>query len=96
MVRPAMKRLVVLLLVLGGKLVIDADCGYGNSANAAPSPTTPRSPPPRARSMTVVIGCIPSSTALTLLVLPILYRWAHRRSDVRATPTFANASVGQP
>ena len=28
---------------------------------------------------TVVIGGILSSTALTLLVLPILYRWAHRR-----------------
>ncbi|MDI4635246.1 CusA/CzcA family heavy metal efflux RND transporter [Pelomonas sp. V22] len=30
---------------------------------------------------TVVIGGILSSTALTLLVLPILYRWAHRRDD---------------
>jgi len=30
---------------------------------------------------TVVIGGILSSTALTLLVLPILYRWAHRKSD---------------
>ncbi|MFG6415198.1 efflux RND transporter permease subunit [Roseateles sp. DC23W] len=28
---------------------------------------------------TVVIGGILSSTALTLLVLPLLYRWAHRR-----------------
>ena len=28
---------------------------------------------------TVVIGGILSSTALTLLVLPVLYRWAHRR-----------------
>ena len=27
---------------------------------------------------TVVIGGILSSTALTLLVLPLLYRWAHR------------------
>ena len=32
---------------------------------------------------TVVIGGILSSTALTLLVLPLLYRWAHRRD---ATP----------
>ena len=30
---------------------------------------------------TVVIGGILSSTALTLLVLPILYRWAHRRDE---------------
>jgi cobalt-zinc-cadmium resistance protein CzcA len=30
---------------------------------------------------TVVIGGILSSTALTLLVLPMLYRWAHRRDD---------------
>ena len=30
---------------------------------------------------TVVIGGILSSTALTLLVLPLLYRWAHRRDD---------------
>jgi heavy metal efflux system protein len=27
-----------------------------------------------------VIGGIVSSTLLTLLVLPLLYRWAHRRS----------------
>lgn len=33
---------------------------------------------------TVVIGGILSSTALTLLVLPLLYRWAHRRSAIRA------------
>jgi len=32
---------------------------------------------------TVVIGGILSSTALTLLVLPLLYRWAHRRAEVR-------------
>jgi heavy metal efflux system protein len=32
---------------------------------------------------TVVIGGILSSTALTLLVLPLLYRWAHRRGAVR-------------
>jgi len=30
---------------------------------------------------TVVIGGILSSTALTLLVLPLLYRWAHLRDD---------------
>ncbi|WP_445380701.1 CusA/CzcA family heavy metal efflux RND transporter [Pseudomonas syringae] len=30
---------------------------------------------------TVVIGGILSSTALTLLVLPALYQWAHRRED---------------
>jgi cobalt-zinc-cadmium resistance protein CzcA len=30
---------------------------------------------------TVVIGGILSSTALTLLVLPLLYRMAHRRSE---------------
>ncbi|MCE4555069.1 CusA/CzcA family heavy metal efflux RND transporter [Roseateles cellulosilyticus] len=30
---------------------------------------------------TVVIGGILSSSALTLLVLPLLYRWAHRRDD---------------
>ncbi|MEL4177989.1 efflux RND transporter permease subunit [Roseateles sp. PN1] len=32
---------------------------------------------------TVVIGGILSSTALTLLVLPVLYRWAHRRERTR-------------
>jgi cobalt-zinc-cadmium resistance protein CzcA len=31
---------------------------------------------------TVVIGGIISSTLLTLLVLPLLYRWAHRRDNV--------------
>jgi len=35
---------------------------------------------------TVVIGGILSSTALTLLVLPVLYRWAHRRDAVDAHP----------
>jgi cobalt-zinc-cadmium resistance protein CzcA len=30
---------------------------------------------------TVVIGGILSSTALTLLVLPVLYRMAHRKDD---------------
>jgi cobalt-zinc-cadmium resistance protein CzcA len=33
---------------------------------------------------TVVIGGILSSTALTLLVLPVLYRWAHRQDPVDA------------
>jgi len=33
---------------------------------------------------TVVIGGILSSTLLTLLVLPVLYRWAHRRDDDEA------------
>lgn len=33
---------------------------------------------------TVVIGGILSSTALTLLVLPVLYRWAHRRGAATA------------
>ena len=31
---------------------------------------------------TVVIGGILSSTVLTLLVLPLLYRWVHRRDAV--------------
>jgi cobalt-zinc-cadmium resistance protein CzcA len=35
---------------------------------------------------TVVIGGILSSTALTLLVLPLLYRWAHRRDEDEAIP----------
>jgi heavy metal efflux system protein len=33
---------------------------------------------------TVVIGGILSSTALTLLVLPLLYRIAHRRDEDKA------------
>jgi len=33
---------------------------------------------------TVVIGGILSSTALTLLVLPLLYRWAHQRGAIPA------------
>ncbi|SDR13427.1 cobalt-zinc-cadmium resistance protein CzcA [Pseudoxanthomonas sp. CF385] len=32
---------------------------------------------------TVVIGGIVSSTLLTMLVLPVLYRWWHRRDDAR-------------
>lgn len=35
---------------------------------------------------TVVIGGIVSSTLLTLLVLPALYRWLHRDGDIQATP----------
>ena len=35
---------------------------------------------------TVVIGGILSSTVLTLLVLPLLYRWAHRREGAVAVP----------
>lgn len=39
---------------------------------------------------TVVIGGILSSTALTLLVLPVLYRWAHgRRAETEAEPAGA-------
>lgn len=41
---------------------------------------------------TVVIGGILSSTALTLLVLPLLYRWAHRRDNdevLEAAPAHA-------
>jgi len=48
---------------------------------------------------TVVIGGILSSTALTLLVLPILYRWAHRRDaedPVEALPAHAWPSVDGP
>jgi len=33
---------------------------------------------------TVVIGGIVSSTLLTLLVLPVLYRWLHRRDDAES------------
>ncbi len=35
---------------------------------------------------TVVIGGIVSSTLLTLLVLPLLYRWAHRRENAPGVP----------
>ena len=41
---------------------------------------------------TVVIGGILSSTALTLLVLPALYRWAHRDGSVETRP--AEAATG--
>jgi cobalt-zinc-cadmium resistance protein CzcA len=46
---------------------------------------------------TVVIGGIVSSTLLTLLVLPVLYRWLHRersghsRAVVAATPRGGDA-----
>ncbi|MNS71822.1 Cobalt-zinc-cadmium resistance protein CzcA [compost metagenome] len=40
---------------------------------------------------TVVIGGILSSTALTLLVLPVLYRWAHRRGGLAAAGPAASA-----
>jgi cobalt-zinc-cadmium resistance protein CzcA len=36
---------------------------------------------------TVVIGGIVSSTILTLLVLPVLYRWLHREGDIATSPT---------
>ncbi|MCA1323951.1 CusA/CzcA family heavy metal efflux RND transporter [Herbaspirillum sp. alder98] len=42
---------------------------------------------------TVVIGGILSSTLLTLLVLPLLYRFAHRRDQRRATPGDASSSI---
>ena len=42
---------------------------------------------------TVVIGGILSSTALTLLVLPVLYRWAHRRDPREWPHGRANARV---
>ena len=35
---------------------------------------------------TVVIGGIVSSTLLTLIVLPALYRWLHRDGDIRRVP----------
>jgi cobalt-zinc-cadmium resistance protein CzcA len=35
---------------------------------------------------TVVVGGIVSSTVLTLLVLPALYRLTHRRATTRARP----------
>ncbi|MFY7871190.1 MAG: efflux RND transporter permease subunit, partial [Limnohabitans sp.] len=37
---------------------------------------------------TVVIGGILSSTALTLLVLPVLYRWAHTQRRTRSWGIF--------
>lgn len=47
---------------------------------------------------TVVIGGILSSTILTLLVLPLLYAWAHRKdkpSDVKPGPVHTGAPVVQ-
>ncbi|MCV2420276.1 efflux RND transporter permease subunit [Paucibacter sp. DJ2R-2] len=45
---------------------------------------------------TVVIGGILSSTALTLLVLPVLYRWVHgRRAAGQASAHGANLHEGQ-
>ena len=35
---------------------------------------------------TVVIGAIISSTLLTLLVLPVLYHWVHRRDAAERKP----------
>jgi cobalt-zinc-cadmium resistance protein CzcA len=35
---------------------------------------------------TVVIGGIVSSTLLTLLVLPVLYRWLHKENDEPIEP----------
>ena len=43
---------------------------------------------------TVVIGGIVSSTALTLLVLPALYRLVHRRDD--RVPASASAPDARP
>ena len=40
---------------------------------------------------TVVIGGILSSTALTLFVLPVLYRWLHRERNGPVTPAPAIA-----
>jgi cobalt-zinc-cadmium resistance protein CzcA len=46
---------------------------------------------------TVVIGGIRSSTALTLLVLPILYRWMHRRETAGSAATRSGAlPIGGP
>ena len=42
---------------------------------------------------TVVIGGILSSTALTLLVLPVLYRLAYRRDDGRNVAAQADSAV---
>ena len=42
---------------------------------------------------TVVIGGILSSTALTLLVLPVLYRLAHRRDEDEPVETATNLSM---
>jgi cobalt-zinc-cadmium resistance protein CzcA len=39
---------------------------------------------------TVVIGGVLSSTLLTLLVLPLLYQWAHRRDHVAIDSGFSH------
>jgi len=44
---------------------------------------------------TVVIGGILSSTALTLFVLPLLYRWAHRRDEAPAEASDPARADGQ-
>jgi len=45
---------------------------------------------------TVVIGGILSSTALTLLVLPVLYRLFHRRDDEETAPSPSQLPAGEP
>jgi cobalt-zinc-cadmium resistance protein CzcA len=42
---------------------------------------------------TVVIGGIMSSTALTLLVLPVLYRWLHRDQASCSGRTILESSI---
>ena len=44
---------------------------------------------------TVVIGGILSSTALTLLVLPVLYRLVHRRDDADAAPRVVGSAAAE-
>jgi len=44
---------------------------------------------------TVVIGGILSSTALTLLVLPVLYRLFHRRDDEETAPSPSRPAAGE-
>lgn len=44
---------------------------------------------------TVVIGGILSSTALTLLVLPVLYRLFHRRDDEEMAPSSSQLPAGE-
>ena len=45
---------------------------------------------------TVVIGGILSSTALTLLVLPVLYRLAYRREEEDEAVALSEAAQGAP
>ena len=49
------------------------------------APRLAHTPPVRRPLATVVIGGIISSTVLTLLVLPALYRIFHRHDDALAT-----------